>query len=160
LDTINNVIVHKLVKEKHGKATVIERTEALAVTEPVEKLILAIHQLYANRTGKGYGRFEADETNYPSSAILRKAFIDKSINFVDASKALMTVLSTKAGVASLATGGYVLMAHVTNAAHISWFLVAIIKKSPHAAPAACYPPRGRFLPWDGPAVKNDAVMRQ
>jgi len=127
LDTINNVIVHKLVKEKHGKAAVIERTEALAVTEPVEKLILAIHQLYANRTGKGYGRFEADETNYPSSAILRKAFINKSISFVDASKALMTVLSTKAGAASLATGGYVLMAHVTNAARVSWFLVAIIK---------------------------------
>ena len=41
---IDNAIVHKLVKEKDGKATVVERSAALAVTEPVEKLILAIHE--------------------------------------------------------------------------------------------------------------------
>jgi len=126
LKTINHVIVHKLVKEKHGKATVVERTDELTVTAPVEKLILAIHQLYASKAGKGYGRFEGDTTNYPSSVILRNVFIDKQISFVDASKRLMTVLSAKAGSASLATGGYVLMAHVTSAAHLNWFLVAII----------------------------------
>lgn len=126
MDTVNHVIVHKLVKEKHGKATVVERASALTVTEPVKKLILAIHDLYASKASKGYGRFETDEVNYPSSVILRNIFIDQSVGFVDGSKSLLSVLCAKAGVVSLATGGYVLMAQVTNAAQVTWFLVAII----------------------------------
>nr|CAD61113.1 hypothetical protein [Cupriavidus oxalaticus] len=126
MDTVNHVIVHKLVKEKLGKASVVERAAALTVTEPVKKLILAIHELYASKASKGYGRFEADEVNYPSSAILRKTFIDQSASFVDGSKSLLSVLSAKAGAVPLATGGYVLMAQVTNAAQVTWFLVAII----------------------------------
>lgn len=126
MDTVNHVIVHKLVKEKHGKVSVVERAAALAVTEPVKKLILAIHDLYASKASKGYGRFEADEVNYPSSVILRNMFIDNSMTFVDGSKSLLSVLSAKAGAVPLATGGYVLMAQVTNAANVTWFLVAII----------------------------------
>ena len=38
----------------------------------------------------------------------------------------MGVLAAKAAQAPLATGGYVLMAHVTNSAKVSWFIVAII----------------------------------
>ncbi|TSH92794.1 hypothetical protein FOZ76_15435 [Verticiella sediminum] len=34
-------------------------------------------------------------------------------------------------------------------------LAARSKKSLHAAPSACCPPRGRFLPWGGPAAKKD-----
>ncbi len=126
MDTVNHVIVHKLVKEKHGKATVVERKASLKVTDPVKKLILAIHDLYASKASKGYGRFEADEVNYPSSAILRKTFIEKSSSFLDGSKLLLRVLSAKAGGVPLATGGYVLMAQVTSATNVTWFLVAII----------------------------------
>lgn len=126
MDTVNHVIVHKLIKEKHGKATVIERKSSLKVTDPVKKLILAIHDLYASKASKGYGRFEADEVNYPSSGILRTTFIEKSISFLDGSKKLLSVLSAKAGGVPLATGGYVLMAQVTNSANVTWFLVAII----------------------------------
>lgn len=126
MDTVNHVIVHKLVKEKHGKATVVERPAALTVTDPVKRLVLAIHDLYSSKASKGYGRFEVDEVNYPASVILRSTFIKKSTSFVDASKQLLRVLSAKAGSAPLATGGYVLMAQVTNAANVTWFLVAII----------------------------------
>ncbi len=126
MDTVNHVIVHQLVKEKHGKVSVVERTAELVVTDPVKRLILAIHDLYAGKASKGYGRFEADEVNYPSSVILRNIFIDKSVSFVDGSKSLLSVLSAKAGAVPLATGGYVLMAQVTNVANITWFLVAII----------------------------------
>lgn len=126
MHTINHAIIHKLHKEKHGKATVTERSSALAVTGPVEKLILAIHELYAGKASKGYGRFEADEINYPAAAILRKSFTNKTVNFLDASKLLMGVLANKASSAALATGGYVLMSQITNAANVSWFIVAII----------------------------------
>lgn len=124
--TINHVIIHKLVKEKHGKATVVERSTDLPITDPVKKLVLDIHGLYASRASKGYGRFEADEVNYPSANILRAVFNDKKLAFSDASKLLLSVLAAKAGVVPLATGGYVLMAHVTNTANVSWFIVAII----------------------------------
>lgn len=126
MSTIDSVVIHKLVKERQGKATVVTRSATLKVTDPVQKLVEDIHELYAERTGKGYGRFHADEINYPASLILRKTFKDKSKSFLEASQDLMTVLATKAGQAPLATGGYVLMAQVTNSAKESWFLVAII----------------------------------
>src|SRR3546814_11767517 len=34
-------------------------------------------------------------------------------------------------------------------------LVAAPEKSPHAAPSACCPRRGRFLPWGGPARSEE-----
>jgi len=126
LETVNHVIIHKLVKEKHGKVSVVARAAALEITEPVKKLILAIHNLYAEKASKGYGRFEADEVNYPSAMILRNTFVEQTVGFVEGSTSLLHVLSTKAGAVPLATGGYVLMAQVTNAANISWFLVALI----------------------------------
>ncbi|OHA83383.1 MAG: hypothetical protein A2937_03605 [Candidatus Yonathbacteria bacterium RIFCSPLOWO2_01_FULL_47_33b] len=126
MSTIDSVVIHKLVKERHGRATVVTRSSTLNVTEPVQKLVHDIHGLYADRTGKGYGRFHADETNYPASRILRKTFKDKSKSFLEASQDLMKVLATKAGQAPLATGGYVLMAQITDTAKVRWFLVAII----------------------------------
>ena len=126
MHTVNNVIIHRLDKAKHGKVSVVLRDKDLPITEPVKKLVLDIHELYANRAGKGYGRFESDEINYPSASILRKCFSEKSLDFADASKQLLSVLAAKAGDAPLATGGYVLMAHITNAANFEWFIVAMI----------------------------------
>jgi len=126
LQIINHAIIHKLVKEKHGRATVVERGTDLTITDPVKKLVLDIHDLYASRASKGYGRFESDEINYPSARILRTVFKDNEMEFLEASKLLLKVLATKADLVALATGGYVLMAHVTNQANISWFIVAII----------------------------------
>lgn len=126
MHTINHAILHKLVKEKHGKATIVERDTDLPITDPVKKLVLDIHDLYASRASKGYGRFEADETNYPSAKILRSVFKENKLEFSGASKQLLKVLATKAGGVALATGGYVLMAHVTNEANVGWFIVAIL----------------------------------
>jgi len=126
LHIVHDAIVHKLVKEKHGKATVVERKEALPITDPVRKLVLDIHDLYASRASKGYGRFENDELNYPASSILRAALLEKKVEFFDASKQLLGVLKTKAETVALATGGYVLMAHLSNEAKVNWFIVAII----------------------------------
>lgn len=126
MQIINHAIIHKLVKEKHGRATVVERGTDLTITDPVKKLVLDIHDLYASRASKGYGRFESDEINYPSARILRTVFKDNEMEFLEASKLLLKVLATKADLVALATGGYVLMAHVTNQANISWFIVAII----------------------------------
>lgn len=126
MQTINNVIIHKLVKEKHGQSSIVPRTAALTVTEPVAKLVHDIHHLYTSKSTKGYGRFEEDETNYPTARILRDWFVGQSQSFADASQELLTVLANRADSAPLSTGGYVLMAHVTNASDENWFIVAII----------------------------------
>lgn len=136
---INNAIIHKLVKVKHGNATVIARNTVLPITDPVKKLVLDIHALYASKASKGYGRFEADEINYPSASILRTAFRDQEIQFAEASKQLLKVLAAKASPVALATGGYVLMAHLSNEANVNWFIVAIINNV------------------DGSAIKDDSL---
>ncbi len=126
LNTINAVVIHKLQKERQGTASVVTRSELLPLIDPVTKLVNEIHELYADKTGKGYGRFETDEINYPSARILRETFRDGTKSFLQATQELMSVLSAKASQASLATGGYVLMADVSNAAKQHWFLVAIL----------------------------------
>src|SRR5690625_23648 len=125
--TVNNAIIHKLIKEPHGKASVSERKDELPLTDPVIKLVTDIQELYQSRTSKGYGRFEADEINYPSSKILRSLFEKEDIGFVGASKKLLTILANKASPVGLATGGFVLMAHVRNESGVDWFVIAIIK---------------------------------
>lgn len=126
INTIELVVIHKLVKERQGKATIVTRSELLQLTVPVKKLVHDIYGLYADRTGKGYGRFEPDEINYPSSRILRETYMGDKKTFLEASQELMAVLATKAGQAPLATGGYVLMAQVATPAKARWFIVAII----------------------------------
>lgn len=123
---VDFAVIHKLVKERQGKASVVTRSSLLQLTPPVQKLVHDIHELYADRTGKGYGRFEADEVNFPSSGILRETYANKKKSFLEATQELMKVLAAKAGQAQLATGGYVLMAQITNSANVRWFIVAII----------------------------------
>lgn len=126
MNTIKAVVIHKLVKERQGKATVVTRPDLLPLTDPVTKLVQDIHDLYSEKTGKGYGRFESDETNFPSARILREAFCDNVKPFLRATQELMTILCTKASQVPLATGGYVLMAEVSNAANHRWFITAMI----------------------------------
>ena len=123
--TVNHAIIHKLVKEVHSIASVVERQTALPLTDPVKKLVYDIQDLYSGRAGKGYGRFEDDETNYPSATILRSWFKDKKLSFDDASKKLLRVLQSRASQVPLATGGYVLMAQFSDL-KTSWFVAAII----------------------------------
>lgn len=125
--TVNNAIIHKLIKEQHGKASVSERKDELPLTDPVKKLVTDIQELYGSSTGKGYGRFEENNLNYPTPTLLKSCFKDGSVSFLDASKQLLSILANKASPVALATGGFVLMAHINSAEGVSWFIIAIIK---------------------------------
>lgn len=124
---VNNAIIHKLIKEQHGSASVSERDDELPLTGPVNKLVTDINGLYGGRTGKGYGRFEEDNINYPTPSLLKSFFEDEEISFTEMSKKLLSVLASKASPVGFATGGFVLMAHISNDAGEKWFIVAIIK---------------------------------
>lgn len=126
MTTITGAVIHKLIKEPHGEATVHQRDTELRLNEPVRKLVNDISALYGEKANKGYGQFEEDTLTFPSSTVLREMFETKAISFVEGSQKLLAVLAGKANQAALSKGGYVLMAHGLNDAKIDWFLVAII----------------------------------
>nr|WP_298269795.1 hypothetical protein [Geobacter sp.] len=61
------------MKERQGKATIVTRPALLQLTAPVTKLVHDIYELYAGRTGKGYGWFQADGTKNFRLIYLRPA---------------------------------------------------------------------------------------
>jgi nucleoid-associated protein len=126
MNIIQAAVLHKLVKEPHGKAAIHERGDVLKLSDPVQKLVHDINDLYGDKANKGYGRFEPDEATYPAARVLREVFQQGSTPFLAGSQQLLRFLAARADQAPLAKGGYVLMAHITNAATANWFLVAII----------------------------------
>jgi len=114
---IVNLIVHKLLKDAHGSASVELRPGGVVnVTPTAQRLIDQIHKLYSERTGKGYGNFDTDENNFPMPSYVRQHFIDGNINFLELSHLMMEHLQARANNEQLATGGYVLIAQVNNGA--------------------------------------------
>ena len=95
------------------------------ITPSAQRLIDNLHKLYAERTGKGYGRFEDDENNFPMRRFIREYFIDRSVDYYGLSQVMMEHLQARAGQEQLATGGYVLIAQVNNGA-TDFLLVAIV----------------------------------
>lgn len=124
-NAIVNLVVHKLVKNQHGVASVELADAVINVTPSAQRLIDHLHKLYAERTGKGYGKFEADENNYPMQRFVREYFIDHATDYYELSRIMMQHLQARAGQEQLATGGYVLIAHVNNGA-TDFLLVAIV----------------------------------
>lgn len=126
MGTVTAAVIHKLVKEPHGPASVQTRDEVLPLNEPVLNLVSAISKFYGSKPSKGYGRFEEDVLTYPTSTVLRRIFEAGDLTFVEGSKLLLDVLAGKARQAPLSKGGYVLMAHGEGDGGDLWFLVAII----------------------------------
>ncbi len=124
-NNIVNLVVHKLIKDQHGAAS-IELAEApINITPSAQRLIDHLHKLYAERPGKGYGKFEVDENNFPMPRFVRECFVDHATNYYELSRVMMQHLQARAGQEQLATGGYVLIAHVNNGAN-DFLLVAIV----------------------------------
>lgn len=132
--TTTAAIAHKIIKAQHAEGTLQLRETPLPPSASLDRLIGEIHTAYKKRSGKSHGAFEADEQNYPTAANLRKHFQGHSVDFVATSHALMNTLLIKANEASsnLATGGNVLMAHVTNG-ESRWFIVTILTDKVSAA---------------------------
>lgn len=124
-NNIESLIVHKLIKTPHGPASLDLADAPIVITDSAQRLIDHLHKLYAERPGKGYGKFEEDEINFPMPRFVRECFVDNSINYYDLSCVMMEHLQHRAGNEQLATGGYVLIAHVNNGAN-DFLLVAIV----------------------------------
>ncbi|WP_035059504.1 nucleoid-associated protein [Andreprevotia chitinilytica] len=112
--TIRNLVVHQLVKEPHGPASIALRQGEMRVTPAAQRLIDHMCMRYAERTGKGYGRFEDDEDNFPMPRFIRQHVIEESIDFITLAQLMMQHLQVRAGEEQLASGGYVLIARVDD----------------------------------------------
>ncbi|KAF0812319.1 Nucleoid-associated protein YejK [Andreprevotia sp. IGB-42] len=110
--TVRNLIVHQLIKEPHGPASIALRPGEMRVTAAAQRLIDHLCMRYAERTGKGYGRFEDDEDNFPMPRFIRQHVVEASIDFITLAQLMMQHLQMRAGEEQLASGGYVLIARV------------------------------------------------
>lgn len=124
-NNIVNLVVHKLIKDQHGAATIELADAPINVSPSAQRLIDHLHKLYAERPGKGYGKFEEDENNFPMRRFVREYFVDHVTDYYALSHVMMQHLQFRAGQEQLATGGYVLIAHVNNGA-TDFLLVAIV----------------------------------
>ncbi|XZG69031.1 nucleoid-associated protein [Chitinibacteraceae bacterium HSL-7] len=115
--TVRHLVVHRLIKDPHGPATTLMRPHELAVTPAAERLLSAIGQRYSGRFGKGYGRFEEDEDNFPMPRFVRQYAIENDIDFMAFSRLAMQHLEARAADEPLSSGGYVLIARVTDHDH-------------------------------------------
>lgn len=128
LNTIRNLVVHHLHKDAHGPATVSLRAGELAVSASAQRLVDRLCKHYAERLGKGYGRFEDDEDNFPMPRFVRQHVQEGSIDFITLAQLMMQHLQTRAEQEQLASGGHVLIARVDNGS-ADFLLVAIITEA-------------------------------
>lgn len=123
---ISNIVVHKLVKEQHTREASVElRGAPLRVSNTTQRLIDRIHKLYTEKAGKGYGKFEENEDEYPAQKYVRRHVLEQRTTFLELSVSLMEHLQARASRELLATGGYVLIARLTNDER-DYLLVAIV----------------------------------
>lgn len=130
---VTNFIVHKLIKEAHQRnARVDPRSTAMDVTPTVQRVVDHVHKLFADKIGKGYGRFEENEDEFPAIKYVRRYVSEGGPDFLEFSLELMDHLRARAEVEQLATGGYVLIAMIDNGA-TRFLLVAIVTETLGAA---------------------------
>lgn len=104
---VSSAIVHWLQKDRHSASSIYPRDTLLPIDAPLTTLADKIRTIYTEKTGKAYGRFQANDTVYPISQLLRNHVHDDT-GFVQFSKDAMDVFKAKIDTVQLATGGYVL----------------------------------------------------
>lgn len=125
-------VIHKIEKERQGKAKVFPRSNCLEIKPDLEELIDRVHTLYGKQTGKSYGRFEDDLDKFPSRRYVEEYYLGKTKPFYETSLNLMNVLKGKIDDVRLATGGYILIAHIWNGA-VDWLVIAMLTDTVGAA---------------------------
>jgi len=124
-NTIQNLIIHQLHKEPNGPARVALSAAEMPINSAAQRLVDHLCQLYGTRNGKGFGKFEEDEHEYPMPALVRR-YLDDA-NFLSFSQQLMAQLQVRAEQEPDASGGYVLIARVQNAA-MDFVFVALVSE--------------------------------
>lgn len=119
-NNIINLAVHDL--RKVGEVFEVFRGHgALAVNGTTQRVVDELHDLYNRRASKAYGRFSADDANYPTQGHLRTYM--ESQDFAAFTASLMETLMVQAR-RKAAAGGHVFFAHFERDA--SHYLLVVI----------------------------------
>lgn len=111
---IIDLVVHKLIKDPHGPTQIELRQTRISATASAQRLVDHLGRLYNERFGKGFGRFEDDEDNFPMPRFIRQHVVEESIDFLTLSHLMMQHLQVRSEQEELASGGHVLIARVEN----------------------------------------------
>lgn len=130
---IEQVIVHDLIKTKHGPATTDLRQTQLEVTPLVQRVIDTLALEYRRRASKSHGRFVDDPDNVPVPGWIRLYAIEKSLDFVSLTHHMLGTLRDRADQQPGATGGHVLIAHVVEPEGDEGLLIAVLTEEVGAA---------------------------
>jgi len=123
---VTECIVHRLVKKQYERIAEVDlRSAPLVVNESVQRLTDHLTNLYGGRAGKGYGRFEDNENEYPTQKYLRQHIVERNTDFLSFSTQIMDHLKIEAAKEQFATGGYVLIAKISSDSS-DYLLVAIV----------------------------------
>lgn len=108
------LVVHTLIKEAHGPSRIVLAPRPLPVTPATRRLVDQLVNLYSERLGKGFGRFEEDEDNFPMARFVRQHVFDETIDFHELSRLMLQHLQVRCDQEELASGGHVLITRVEN----------------------------------------------
>lgn len=114
-NVITDAVVHKLIKDAGQRATSLDlRPQPLQINAQVQRLIDLIYKQYSEQVGKGFGKFEADQNEYPVQRYLREHLAEGGTGFLEMSANLMRHLETRASAEQFSTGGFVLIAKIAG----------------------------------------------
>ena len=110
--TLTHLIVHTLHKEANAPATLALRPTPCPLDAAAVRLVERLSGQYAERSAKGFGRFEEDEERFPLARWLREHVVEEAIDFVALSQHIAAQLQAIADEEELEEGGFVVVARV------------------------------------------------
>ncbi len=121
-----NAVIHKLNKDTGASSQIVEARTCLDVRdEPLQALVNQVHDVYASRASKSYGKFDPELSPVSAELHLQSLRDRSDADFLGVSKQLMRVLKDKSDGENFATGGHVLIAEsVSNS--VRWTIVVIL----------------------------------
>ncbi|MGS0648553.1 nucleoid-associated protein [Komagataeibacter melomenusus] len=124
MNNIINAAVHDLQRGPQG-FKIVQGQDKLVVTHTVQRVINELHDLYARRASKSYGKFSDQLTYSETKTYLGDYLAVGPDGFADLTAKMMVTLQNSARTRNAAAGGHVFFAHFERDNH-QYLLVAII----------------------------------
>jgi nucleoid-associated protein len=123
---INAAIVHRIDKERQGKATVTLRKDVLPQDGVLTSLVEKSRDAYNTNPNRAVGVFQPNQLVYPFSKLL-DTYLMKGVDLLTFSHQAMGVLENHINGEPFATGGYAIFIDYNDDAKNQFFMVVILK---------------------------------
>jgi nucleoid-associated protein len=123
---INEAIVHRMDKERQGKAVVTLRKDVLPKDGVLKSLVEKSRDAYNANPNRAVGVFQSNQLVYPFSKLL-DTYLAKAIDLIAFSHQAMSILENHINGEPFATGGYAIFIDYEDDAKNRFFMVVILK---------------------------------